>query len=117
MQHNMQAIQMEDPLTAKPNTSAYRAAAVQIITLGGDRNKAHRLMDVARAREGQKCQLSTSAGTCELLAMMLARRGDAGLQLDREKEKEHEKLALLASLANEDVSTMLDKVLNRKKKT
>lgn len=118
LKHNLQAISMEDPrLTqSKTSTRAYRAAAVQIVTLGGDKNQSYALMDAARAIEGQKCKLATSAGTSELLLMMMNRRGDAEAELEREREKEREKLNVLAQLANEDVGTMLKKVLSSKKR-
>ena len=93
------------------HTNAYRQAAVQIIATGGDKALAHRLMDAARAAEGQRCQLPTSQGTAEVTLKMLSRRGDAEAELEREKAKEVEKMQLLQSLANEDVGTMLGKLL------
>jgi len=120
LKHNLEAIALEkagatgqgDKDKDKIQTKAYRQAAVQIIASGGDKALAHRLMDAARAHEGQKCQLSTSAGTAEVIMKMMSRRGDIEAQLERERQEEIAKLNLLASLANEDVGTMLQKILS-----
>jgi len=123
LKHNMEAISLETRQQGgvggtggKPHTNAYRQAAVQIITTGGDKAQAHRLMDAARLHEGQKCQLSTSAGTAEIILKMLSRRGDAEAELEREKAKELEKMQLLQALQNEDVGTMLNQLLGKKDK-
>ena len=116
LKHNLKAIGMENPALGKPHTNAYRQAAVQIITTGGDKAQAHKLMDAARSYEGQKCQMSTSQGTAEVILKIFSRRGDAEAELEREKQKEAEKMQLLASLANDDVGTMLAKVMGSRAK-
>lgn len=117
LKHNLISIQMEtsDP-SATPHSRSFRQAAVQMITLGKDKEAAHRLMDAARKMEGQKCVLHTTQGTNEMMALMFARRGDATIALEAEKAKEKEKLELMASLANEDVQSVLDRVLKRNAK-
>jgi len=115
LKHNLEVISLEKAGAGqgdKIQTKAYRQAAVQIIATGGDKALAYRLMDTARAHEGQKCQLSTSAGTAEVIMKMMSRRGDIEAQLERERQEELAKLNLLASLANEDVGTMLQKILS-----
>ena len=118
LKHNLISIQMETAdKGATPHTRSFRQAAVQMIALGKGKETAHRLMDAARKIEGQKCVLHTTQGTNEMMALMFARRGDASAALEKEKEKEKEKLALMQSLANEDVSSVLDRVLKRNKAT
>lgn len=114
LKHNLVSIQMEtSDASATPHSRSFRQAAVQLITLGKDKETAHRLMDAARRLEGQKCVLHTSTGTAEVLALMFARRGDASIALEAERAKEQEKLKLMATLANEDVQSVLDRVLKR----
>jgi len=88
LHHNLKAIQMESKLAPdQRSTKSYRQAAVQIISTGGDRAEAHRLMDAARALEKRKFVLPTTERTNQVLQMMLERRGNALGDLEREQEK------------------------------
>ncbi len=88
LEHNMTSLRLERPLLNsagnayinpqgnKPVTSAYRAAAVQIIAKGGNRDEAYRLMDAARTLEGRVFTLDTTQRTNEIIYKAMKRRGD-----------------------------------------
>jgi tetratricopeptide (TPR) repeat protein len=90
LHHNLQSIQLEDPHKGyKPNTSAYRAAAVQIITTQrGTKEDAVALIDAARRMEGKKLELSTTERTFELIDRIKQQQGDRFKDLERRKEEE-----------------------------
>lgn len=77
------------------NSSAYRNAAVQIVTRGGDHREAVAYMDVAREIEGRTEVLPTTQRTNEVLTMILKRTGDKKAELDRQKAAEDNKEAEL----------------------
>jgi tetratricopeptide (TPR) repeat protein len=84
LEHNLRSIDIEDPSRKKPHTSAYRAAAVQIISRGGDRQQAHDLMDAARRIEGKKNVLETSNRTYEIISSIMKRQGDKLKEIEKE---------------------------------
>ena len=88
LKHNLESVAIDSRNAlqggGKPNSLAYRAAAVQIIALGGDRNEAHRLMDAARSIEGKKHFLGTTERTNEILSMIMTRVGDKEEALKKE---------------------------------
>ena len=85
LKHNMRSIHLEKhlPLHSK-DSNAYRRAAVQIISTGGDKSRAMALMDTARAIERKRVQLPTTERTNQLLLQMFERRGNAEGELERE---------------------------------
>lgn len=91
LQHNLQSIALEDPLRVKPNTSAYRAAAVQIIAKQGSRDQAVALLDAARRIEGKTLELSTTERTYELIDRIKQSQGDRFKHLAKAKEEENAK--------------------------
>lgn len=99
LQHNLQSIQLEDPHKGfKPNTSAYRAAAVQIIaTQRGTKEDAVALIDAARRYEGKKFELSTTERTFELIDRIKQQQGDRFKDLERKKQEENAKLQASAA--------------------
>ncbi len=112
LKHNMKSIQLE---LKKPNatkdTKAFRAAAVQLISTGGSREEAHKLMDCARALEKKRFVLPTTERTNQVLLMMLERRGNAAAELDRQHAKEiQEKEEREAAMRTGDVASLLRKV-------
>lgn len=92
LEHNLMSVRLENPRTkAHPNTSAYRAAAVQIIAKGGAREEAFALMDAARHLEHKRADLSTSVQTHEIIHMIKRRYGHTLAQIEKEKQEEIEK--------------------------
>lgn len=90
LEHNMQSIQLEDPHKGvKPHTSAYRAAAVQIIaTQRGTREEAIALIDAARRLEGKKLELSTTERTYEIIDRIKQQQGDRFKDIERRRNEE-----------------------------
>jgi len=123
LKHNFESIRLEPPVIPafdqpRPRhhqeTSAYRAAAVQIISVGGKKEEAHLLMDVARKIEGKKIALSTTERTNELLQMMLQRRGDTEFALKKEAEEaEAKKKQHDAVMASTNMKDLLGSLLGR----
>lgn len=101
LEHNMASIHLENPAAIvangynrsapKPVTSAYRAAAVQIIARGGRREEAHKLMDIARTLEHKTYVLDTTQRTNEIIYAALKRKGDQVAQLEMERAAEEAK--------------------------
>lgn len=85
--HNLTSIQLEDPRTMKPNTSAYRAAAVQIIARGGDRQEAIAYMTAARNIENKHIDLPTSQRTNELLFKIRRKQAYQMELLEKERQE------------------------------
>jgi tetratricopeptide (TPR) repeat protein len=112
LHNNMKSIQMEARMPEElRNTKAYRQAAVQIISTGGDRNEAYKLMDSARALEKRKFVLPTTEGTNKVLLMMFERRGNALGELEQEEAKaKQEEIAREEALKNFDITKVLNKV-------
>jgi Flp pilus assembly protein TadD len=89
LEHNMTAIQLENPRThPHPNTTAFRAAAVQIIAKGGRREEAFALMDTARQLEHKTADLATSVQTRELIARIKKRYGNSLADIEKEKQEQ-----------------------------
>lgn len=106
--HNNKAIELERS-SARPNTEAFRAAAVQIITRGdGNHKDAHRLMDAARAVEGKRFQLPTTNRTYEIIAMINKRKGTMEEQMAKEAAAKAAKDAEAAQLKSGVMPSMLD---------
>jgi tetratricopeptide (TPR) repeat protein len=112
LHNNMKSIHMEAGMPEElRDTKAYRQAAVQIISTGGDRNEAYRLMDSARALEKRKFVLPTTEGTNKVLHMMFERRGNALGELEAEEAKaKQEEIAREEALKNFDITKVLNKV-------
>jgi tetratricopeptide (TPR) repeat protein len=88
LEHNLKSIELEDPARGyKPNTSAYRAAAVQIIARGGSRAEALSLMTAARQIEGKKTELSTTERTYEIINKIKQQQGDRFRLMEQKKEE------------------------------
>jgi hypothetical protein len=83
-----QSIELEDPQLVTPNTSAYRAAAVQIIAKGGSHDEALNLMRAARIHEKKLFALSTTQRTNEILDKV--RRQQEHVLRERERERQIE---------------------------
>jgi tetratricopeptide (TPR) repeat protein len=84
--HNLQSVQLENPrAVAKPHTSAFRAAAVQLIAKGGSRSEAFQLMDAARFVEKKHYDLPTSQLTKELVLRIKSRYGTNMHDLERQE--------------------------------
>lgn len=96
LEHNLQSIQLEDPHKGvKPNTSAYRAAAVQIIaTQRGTREEAVSLIDAARKFEGKQLELPTTEKTYELIDRIKLQQGDRFRDMERRRNEENAKRQL-----------------------
>lgn len=91
LQHNMTSIELEDHRLVKPNTSAYRAAAVQIIARSGTRESALALMSAARAIENKHIELPTSERTYEIIHKIKQRQAHQLEQAEREKHAAEER--------------------------
>lgn len=101
LEHNMTSIQLEKPVAPsavsgynsgpKPVTSAYRAAAVQIIAKGGSRDEAFRLMDIARTLENKTYTLDTTQRTNEIIYSAMKRMGSKMSALEKERAAEEDK--------------------------
>jgi tetratricopeptide (TPR) repeat protein len=95
LEHNLMSVQLENPrVQEKPNTSAFRAAAVQIIAKGGRREEAFALMDAARHLERKKTELATSVQTQEIIQKIKKRHGNTLAQIEKEKQEELNKLKI-----------------------
>jgi len=112
LHHNLKAISMESHLAPEErSTKSYRQAAVQIISTGGDRSEAYRLMDAARALEKKKFVLPTTERTNQVLLMMFERRGNALGDLEREQEKRNQAIRdREEALKGGDISVLLAKI-------
>ncbi len=100
LEHNLTSIYLENPASLlpsigsagpKPVTSAYRAAAVQIIAKGGSRQEAFKLMDIARTLENRTFQLDTTQRTNEIIYNAMKRRGDQVGAIEKERRDAEEK--------------------------
>ncbi len=91
LEHNLQSIQLEDPSKMAPNTSAYRAAAVQIISKGGNHEEALSFMKAARMYEKKQFQLSTTQRTNEILEKVEKQQRDILLRKEMERQQEEER--------------------------
>jgi Tfp pilus assembly protein PilF len=94
--HNMTSIRLEAKKVGNPHardSKAYRRAAVQMISTGGNREEAMALMDTARAIEKKRAVLPTSEKTAQVLLMMFDRRGNAEEELKRKNAERVRKLA------------------------
>lgn len=91
LEHNLQSIQLEDPSKVTPNTSAYRAAAVQIISKGGNHEEALSFMKAARMYEKKKFHLSTTQRTNEILEKVEKQQRDILLRKEMEMKQEEER--------------------------
>eukprot|EP01034_Spumella_vulgaris_P024836 gene24836-31224_t len=103
LEHNMTSLRLERPVLnsagtgyvtsagTKPVTSAYRAAAVQIIAKGGSRDEAYKLMDVARTLENKTFVLDTTQRTNEIINKAMKRMGDQVGKIEKEHNAEAEK--------------------------
>ena len=82
LRHNQYAIELESrhgvPSNSVGNCSAYRAAAVQIISRGGSQAQALAYIDQARALEGKQVALPTTQRTNEIISMIVRRTGGCG---------------------------------------
>lgn len=92
LEHNLKSIDIEENprFGRKPNTKAYRQAAVQIIAKGGSREDALSLMDRARIIENQHTKLSTTERTVEIIAKIRKQQSYHYDQLERMKREEEE---------------------------
>jgi tetratricopeptide (TPR) repeat protein len=91
LEHNLQSIQLEDPSKMTPHTSAYRSAAVQIISKGGSQEEAIAFMKAARMYEKKKIELPTTQRTNEILEKVERQQRDILLHKEREKQLEEER--------------------------
>ena len=96
LKHNLFSIEAEENKHQSnpsfvPNTSAYRAAAVQIISKGGDHQEALDLMNKARVYEQKKFVLSTSQRTHEIIRKLQARQMEEFQKVQAQKRAEEEK--------------------------
>lgn len=88
LSHNRRSMEIESH-GHHHTPAAFRAAAVQIISTGGDKNDAIPLMRRARELEGKKMILPTSVRTYEIIAAIQKRQGNkVDILLKEEKEKE-----------------------------
>jgi len=90
LQHNMMSVQLENPrAVAKPNTSAFRQAAVQLIAKGGTENReeAYRLMSAARSVEKKHIDLPSSTLTYELISRIKKRYGTSLADIERQQQE------------------------------
>lgn len=88
--HNLTAIELDGNNTGPGSISAYRAAAVQIISKGGSQEDALTLMRTARVKEGKKFELSTTTRTNEILDKLHKQQRDRILLAKLAKDKELE---------------------------
>lgn len=95
LEHNLMSVQLDNPRNqANPNTTAFRAAAVQIIAKGGRRDEAFALMDAARQLEHKKFDLPTSVQTYEIIQKIKKRHGHTLAEIEKEKQAELDKLKI-----------------------
>ena len=94
-----QAIALEEAeVYSRKHTSAYRAAAVQIVAKGGDYAEAHKLMDAARRHEGKHTVMETTQKTYEIIGQIMKRRGNKMDEIREEERKMAEKEQMLANI-------------------
>jgi tetratricopeptide (TPR) repeat protein len=115
LKHNLQAIEIEEKKLAAlggldgihsnnprrntigndfvPNTSAYRAAAVQIISKGGSHEEAYALINKARKYEKKQFVLPTTQRTYEIIDKIKARQGDQFKIIEEQRKAEEERKA------------------------
>ncbi len=95
LKHNLESIEIDESNYVKtnipPNTTAYRKAAVQIISRGGNKEEAHALMDKARQYENKTFQLSTSQRTYEIINKLRSRQADEFRQVQEKKKMDEAK--------------------------
>jgi tetratricopeptide (TPR) repeat protein len=94
LKHNLESIAIDESkyhqFGIAPNTSAYRAAAVQIISKGGNHDEAHDLIKRARLLEKKKVVLSTSARTEEIINKITAKQAEQMRKLEEQRRAEEE---------------------------
>ena len=99
LEHNKKAIALEEAeVGSRKHTSAYRAAAVQIIAKGGDYSEAHKLMDAARRHEGKRTVVETTQKTYEIIGQIMKRRGNKMDEIREEERKMAEREQMLANI-------------------
>eukprot|EP01032_Pedospumella_encystans_P017420 gene17420-19851_t len=95
LEHNLAAIRLDNPHAQKnPVTTAFRAAAVQIIAKGGRRDEAFALMDQARQLERKRFDLPTSVQTHEIIQKIKRRHGQSLADIEKQKQAEMQKLLI-----------------------
>jgi tetratricopeptide (TPR) repeat protein len=98
LDHNLESIRLESNGIKggpnKPNTEAFRNAAVQIISNGGDTSEAHALMDAARRIEGKREELPTTQRTNEIIYNIMKRKGNALDNLQKQEDLAAEALSI-----------------------
>lgn len=122
LHHNMKSIAIEHSRNgdswqqhhqhAKPNTSAHRAAAVQIIAQGGSREDAFKLMDTARTLENKRIDLLTSTRTYEIIADIKRRYGGKLFEQEKKRQEEEERRKAYEA----EAQAYLEKRLRQKRK-
>jgi tetratricopeptide (TPR) repeat protein len=93
LEHNLLSIKLEEQQKQmnphyQPHTSAYRAAAVQWVAKGGNREQAIELLHAARHIEKKQVDLLTSNRTYEIIDKIKRLQGDRWKQLEAQKEAE-----------------------------
>ena len=111
LEHNLAAIRLDNPHSqAKPNTTAFRAAAVQIIAKGGRREEAYALMDQARQLEKKHIDLPTSTQTHEIIQRIKKRHSQSLADIEKEKESALQKLLIYDYDNKDNVLTEIRKM-------
>jgi Tfp pilus assembly protein PilF len=99
LKHNRIALQL-DSGNGRGHCAAHRAAAVQIVTRGGDHSEALALMDRARQLEGREFVLPTTQRTKEVINMIVRRSGDKKAEIEKAKADAEAKKEAEAALLN-----------------
>lgn len=104
-QHNIESIQLEnagisgsggDESSIKDKANAYRAAAIQVIAKGGQRETALSLVSNARNLEGKKFLCSTTDRTNAIMFKVMQRK-NAAMEI-KKKEEEDAAAAMKAAM-------------------
>jgi len=102
LKHNRIALNLESHnlgAGSRGHCAAHRAAAVQIVTRGGDHSEALALMDRARLLEKKELVLPTTQRTMEVINMIVRRSGDRKAEIEKSKaDAEAKKQAELDTL-------------------
>lgn len=109
--HNITSMELEQKQhVAQPNTQAYRTAAVQNITLGGDHSYSVSLMDQARRHEHKhfdKFEFVSTRRTNEIVNGIAHRKGHPMEILEKMMREVEEKKALEDAVKRGDLSVIL----------
>ena len=106
LRHNMEAMRLDIKNRTKPNSSSYRAAAVQNLVKGGDMKESIKLLSAARKIENKVYECSTTIRTQEIISKIMKRIGDPLDDLEKEEREVAQRKALQDSITSGSTDQM-----------